>query len=61
MNNVWSQWLEDNYKYVAMALQTTEEDRYAVLKLADICKKHGVSLKSYIEILTEFGKEGKDD
>lgn len=60
MNNIWAEWLEDNYKYIVMAMQTTEKDRLNVLKLADICEKHGVSLKTYLDILTEFGKEDDD-
>lgn len=61
MNNIWSQWRDDNYKYLAMAFQTTEKDRQGVLKLANICEKHGVSFKTYLDILAEFGKEDADD
>lgn len=56
-NDVWEKWLEDNYKYIVMAMQPTEKDRNNTLKLANICEKHGVSFKTYLDILTEFGKE----
>ena len=61
MNNVWEQWLEDNYKYMAVAVQKTEKDRCAVLRFANICEKHGVSFKSVMEIMDEFMKVKADD
>lgn len=61
MNDFWSQWLEDNYKYIAVAMQPTEKDRNNVMRLAEICKKHNVSLKTYMDILIEFGKEDSHD
>lgn len=57
MNDIWKQWIEDNFKYIAMAVQSTEEDREQVSKLARVCEKYGVSFKTYCDILSEFGKE----
>lgn len=56
-NDIWTKWLEDNYKYIAMAMQSTEKDRQMVLKLANICEKRGVSLRTFLEIVNEVNKE----
>lgn len=61
MTDVWLSWLEDNYKYFAVALQNSDEDRHNVLKLARICEKHGISFKSVVEIISEFNAGEKDD
>lgn len=60
MIDIWSQWLDDNFKYFAVALQTNDIDRNNVLKLATICEKYGVSFKTYVDILTEFGAEEEE-
>ena len=55
--NPWNQWLEDNYKYVVMGYVRTERDRDQVMKLATACEKHGVSFKTFIDIISEAHAE----
>ena len=55
--NIWAKWLEDNYKYMVMGFAETERDRKQIMVLANICEKHGVSFKTYMDILSEFNKE----
>ena len=52
----WEKWLEANYPYIAMALAETDEARAMIGRLSDICKKHGVSFKAFIDILGEVNK-----
>lgn len=57
----WSAWLEDNYKYVLMGLCDNVKDRANVMHLAEICKKHNVSLKVVMDIINEFNEVTKND
>ena len=54
--NFLEQWLEDNYKYIAMALAENDEVRVMISKLSDSCKKHNVSFKTFVDILGEVNK-----
>lgn len=57
-NDLWAEWLEENYKYIMVAMQKTNEERSNTLKIAGVCEKHGVSFKSFLEIITEIENNG---
>lgn len=54
MENIWLKWLEDNYLYLALAAVENEEDQSRIYKIAEACKKHGVSLKKFFEVLQDI-------
>ena len=54
--NFLEQWLEVNYKFIAMALAETEEARVMISKASDACEKHNVSFKTFMDILGEVNK-----
>lgn len=61
MNDPWSSWLDDNFKYVMMAYLPNESDRNYMFELASICKKHGVSFRAFVDIIGEFDRMINND
>ena len=47
-------WLSVNYAFVLAAMQPTEQDRVNIFKLDQICRNHGVSFKTFMDIMTEY-------
>lgn len=54
--NEWVRWMEDNYKYILMGFCKTESEQKTVVALAEICKKHNVSLKTVTDIFSELNE-----
>ena len=49
-------WLNDNYPYIVAAMQKTNKERENIFRLAEICKNHGVSFKTFLDIGNEWNE-----
>lgn len=54
--NEWVRWMEDNYRYILLGGCKTRAEQETVNALADICKKHNVSLKTVVDIFNELNE-----
>ena len=57
MLNCWEEWVKTNYKYILLGFANDQETQNQIHKIAEACEKHGVSLKTFVEILQEIGNE----
>ena len=53
MDNIWKNWLEDNYLYVLLGFTQDEESQKQFRKIAKACEKRGISFKKFCEVLNE--------
>lgn len=52
--DILTTWLSVNYAFVLAAMQSSEQDRANTFKLDQICKNHGVSFKTFMDIMHEY-------
>lgn len=59
--DILKKWFEDNFIYVCLANCESEEDRKTFVEINKACKKHDISLKKFMEILTDVNWVVKND